>query len=290
MTDFLTFIDGPVQGTILHARYAPGLVALSYLVAAFAAYTALDFTARVRQHATLRGGALGWLAGGAAAMGSGIWGMHFIGMLAWQLPLPVSYDLSVTLASLVVAIVLSGFALALVTQRRLPGSRLLGGGIVMGLGVVTMHYTGMAAIRLDATIAYSRGWFTVSILNAVVCCTIALWLVFRIGAATTSLRHNALKLVAALFMGLAIAGMHYTAMYAGICSAAQPVGTSIAPIAPTLQRLVIVGVALLVGSVVLQPLDPGAPGERHGDAPGCGAQRRPRARDPARSRRFRPRL
>ena len=250
MNNFLTFIDGPLQGTILQAEYATGLVVLSYVVAAFAAYTALDFTGRVRQSNRLRGSALGWLAGGATAMGAGIWGMHFIGMLAWRLPLPVSYDVSITLASLAVAVVLSGFALSLVSRKALPTARLLGGGIVMGLGVVTMHYTGMAAIHMEAMLAYSRGWFTLSVLNAIVCSTVALWLVFRIGTATTSLRNDAFKISAALFMGLAIAGMHYTAMYAGVCTAAQPVGSAIAPLDPGLQQLVIIGVALLIGSVV----------------------------------------
>ncbi|MPZ42961.1 MAG: response regulator [Betaproteobacteria bacterium] len=250
MKNFLTFMDGPLQGTILQAEYAPELVALSYVVAAFAAYTALDFTARVHQSSRLRGSALAWLAGGATAMGSGIWGMHFIGMLAWRLPLPVAYDVSITLASLAVAIVLSGFALSLVSRKALPTARLLGGGILMGLGVVTMHYTGMAAIHMEAMLAYSRGWFTLSVLNAIVCSTVALWLVFRIGAATTSLRNDALKVAAALFMGFAIAGMHYTAMYAGVCTSAQPVGDAIAPIDPGLQRLVVIGVALLIGSVV----------------------------------------
>jgi NO-binding membrane sensor protein with MHYT domain len=201
VNNFLTFIDGPLQGLILQAEYNASLVVLSYVVAAYAAYTALDFTARVRQSARIRGSALGWLVGGACAMGAGIWGMHFIGMLAWRLPLPVAYDVSVTLTSLAVAVVLSGFALALVSRKQLPTARLLGGGIAMGLGVVTMHYTGMAAVRMDALIVYSRGWFSASVLNAIVCSTVALWLVFRIGAATTSLRHSGLKIAAALFMG-----------------------------------------------------------------------------------------
>jgi PAS domain S-box-containing protein len=251
VSNFLSFIDGPLQGAILSPEYDPELVILSYVVAAFAAYTALDFAARVRQAATLRGSALAWLAGGAAAMGAGIWGMHFIGMLAWRLPLPVGYDVPTTLASLAVAVALSGFALSVVSRKQLPSSRLLGGGAIMGLGVVTMHYTGMAAIHMDAILAYSRGWFALSVVNAIVCSTVALWLVFRIGAATTSLRNDALKLAAALFMGLAIAGMHYTAMYAGVCIATRPVLEQIAPIDWALQRLVFVAVALLIGSVVL---------------------------------------
>ena len=120
MNKFLTFIDGPLQGSALQAVYDPYLVALSYVVAAYAAYTALDFTARVRQSAKIRGSALAWLIGGACAMGTGIWGMHFIGMLAWRLALPVTYDFPITLASLAVAIVLSGFALTLVSRKQLP--------------------------------------------------------------------------------------------------------------------------------------------------------------------------
>ena len=251
VNDFLTFIDGPLQGTVLRAEYDSSLVLLSYAVAVFAAYTALDFTARVRRAGTLKGSALGWLVGGACAMGAGIWGMHFVGMLAWRLPLPVTYDVPTTFASLAVAIVLSGFALTLVSRKALPASRLLLGGIAMGLGVVTMHYTGMAAVRMDALLAYDRGWFAASVANAIVCSTVALWLVFRLGAATTSLRYNGLKIASALFMGLAIAGMHYTGMYAGICTSAQPVGDAIAPIDPGLQSLVIAGIGALIGSVVL---------------------------------------
>ena len=234
MNSFLTFIDGPLSGTVVQAEYESTLVVLSYVVAAYAAYTALDFAGRVRQSAANRGRALGWLLAGACAMGTGIWGMHFIAMLAWRVPLPVSYDISTTLASLAVAVILSGFALHVVSRRRLPVWRLLGGGVLMGLGVVTMHYTGMAAINMEALIAYRPGLFAVSVLNAIVCSTVALWLVFRIGATATSLRHSGLKVAAALFMGLAIAGMHYTAMYAGVCVSPQPVGTEIAPLDPRL--------------------------------------------------------
>jgi PAS domain S-box-containing protein len=251
MNNFLTFIDGPLSGTVVQAEYESTLVVLSYVVAAYAAYTALDFAGRVRQSAGNRGMALGWLLAGACAMGTGIWGMHFIAMLAWRVPLPVSYDISTTLASLAVAVILSGFALHAVSRRRLLVWRLLGGGVLMGLGVVTMHYTGMAAINMEALIAYRPGLFVVSVLNAIVCSTVALWLVFRIGATATSLRHSGLKVAAALFMGLAIAGMHYTAMYAGVCVSPQPVGTEIAPLDPTLQRLVIAAVGILIGSVTL---------------------------------------
>src|SRR5882672_11614970 len=150
MKDFIVFLDGPFQGVALVAQYNAGLVFLSYVVASFAAYTALDFAGRVRDSDGQASRAKSWLAGGACAMGIGIWGMHFIAMLAFRLPIPVSYDLFTTMLSLTVAILLSGFAIALVTRGTLPGRRLFAGGIAMGLGVVTMHYTGMAAMRMDA--------------------------------------------------------------------------------------------------------------------------------------------
>jgi len=166
--DFIVFLDGPIQGAALVAAYNPGLVFLSYVVASFAAYIALDFAGRVGDSDGQTGRAKGWLAGGACAMGIGIWGMHFIAMLAFRLPTPVSYDLFTTLLSLTVAILLSGFALALVTRGTLPGHRLLAGGVAMGLGVVTMHYTGMAAMRMEAVMVYERGLFALSVLTAIV--------------------------------------------------------------------------------------------------------------------------
>jgi NO-binding membrane sensor protein with MHYT domain len=108
--------------------------------------------------------------------------MHFIAMLAFRLPIPVHYDPWVTLLSMGVAILISGFALALVTRGSLSTLRLAVGGILMGLGVVTMHYTGMAAMRMEAIILYKPGLFTLSVINAIICSTVALWLVFRLGA------------------------------------------------------------------------------------------------------------
>ena len=251
MNEFIVFLDGPTKGAVLSAAYNPGLVFLSYVVASFAAYTALDFAARVRDNdgQTLR--ANSWLAGGACAMGIGIWGMHFIGMLAFRLPIPVSYDLFTTLLSLTAAILLSGLAMALVTRGTLPWHRLLAGGTAMGLGVVTMHYTGMAAMRMDAVMVYERGPFALSVLNAIVCSTIALWLVFHLGAKSRFGPRVLYKALAAVVMGVAISGMHYTAMYAGICVSPQPVGNTFAELDPTLQALVIGGVAFLFISVML---------------------------------------
>src|SRR5262249_37666060 len=145
-----------------------------------------------------------WLAGGACAMGTGIWGMHFVAMLAFRLPIVVRYDLLTTLLSLSVAIVISGLALAVVTRGALPRRSLVPGGIAMGLGVVTMHYTGMAAMRMEAVVYYQPWLFALSVLNAIVCSTIALWLVFHLGARASLGPSVFYRIIAAFVMGVAI--------------------------------------------------------------------------------------
>ena len=209
MNDMLQFVTGPLPGLALPARYDPGLVALSYVVASLAAYTAIDLAGRVREFRTEPGKSAAWLTGGAFAMGAGIWSMHFVAMLAYQLPIPVRYEPWTTLASMIAAIMTSGFALYIVTRGSLSWQRLLISGAVMGAGIGTMHYTGMAAMRLDAQVMYYIAPWLLSIANAIVCSTIAIWLVFRLGG--TSLPS---KVLAALVMGIAISGMHYTGMYA----------------------------------------------------------------------------
>ena len=212
MNELLRFVTGPLPGSALPATYDVALVALSYIVASLAAYTAIDLAGRVRE---LRGEprrAAAWLAGGAFAMGAGIWSMHFVAMLAYKLPIPVRYEPWTTLASMIAAIATSGFALYIVTRGALSWRRLLVGGAVMGAGIGVMHYTGMAAMRLDALVMYYIGPWILSIVNAIVCSTVAIWLVFRLGE--TGILS---KVLAALVMGVAIAGMHYTGMYATVC-------------------------------------------------------------------------
>ncbi|QJR14935.1 response regulator [Usitatibacter palustris] len=212
MDGLLNFITGPLPGSPLPASYDPALVALSYFVASFAAYCAVELAGHVREHRNDPRRSYSWLFGGAFAMGAGIWCMHFVAMLAYKLPVPVLFDLPTTLLSMAVAVVISGFALDLVTRPTLSRLKLAFGGVVMGLGICTMHYTGMAAMRLDALVLYYPGPFLLSILNAIVCSTIALWLVFWLEGTKT--RH---KVLSAAVMGLAICGMHYTGMYATVC-------------------------------------------------------------------------
>src|SRR2546422_3765756 len=193
--------------------YDPYLVALSILVAAFASYTALDLGGHV---AAARGLARRvWLVAAAITMGGRIWSMHFVAMLAFVMPIPMSYDIGLTTLSLMVAIFVTGGGFYLISRRSASPLRLVFSGIFMGLGIVAMHYTGMAAMRGHADLSYDRLFVALSIVIAIGASTAALWLAFR----TTDLGQ---KLVAAVVMGMAISGMHYTAMRGTICTALGP--------------------------------------------------------------------
>jgi diguanylate cyclase (GGDEF)-like protein len=191
--------------------YNHWLVGLSLVVAMLVSYTALRLASRV---ATSEGkGSRIWLGIGAIAMGVGIWSMHFVGMLAFSLPISLAYDVTTTLASLAVAIVTSGFALAITSGRRLTMPRLSGSAVIMGTGISAMHYMGMAAITILPGIAYDPLLVAVSILIAIAASFVALWLFFQLREGSSRLQQLK-RIVAAVVMGLAISGMHYTGMAA----------------------------------------------------------------------------
>ena len=194
----------------LIGSYSPSLVVISLCVAILASYTALDLTGRL---ATAKGrAAYLWMSGGALAMGMGVWSMHFIGMLAFSLPIQLGYDVTLTVLSLVVAVLSSGFALWLVSQRSLPLRMLLLGAVIMGAGISCMHYTGMAAMRMQPGIQYDPLLFGLSLLIAVGASMAALWIAFRLRRSTPYVRQ--IRGGAAVVMGVAIVGMHYTGMAA----------------------------------------------------------------------------
>ncbi|PAA00286.1 putative bifunctional diguanylate cyclase/phosphodiesterase [Pseudomonas fragi] len=202
---------------MVSASYSPALVLISLCVAILASYTALDLSGRI---ATARGRTQYlWIAGGALAMGFGVWSMHFIGMLALQLPLALGYDLGLTLWSLLVAILSSGFALWLVSQPRLPALQLLFGALIMGAGISAMHYSGMAALRMQPGIDYDPALFCLSLVIAVGASAAALSIAFRLRRQTPYVR--LMRGGAAVIMGLAIVGMHYT----GMAAANFPIGS-----------------------------------------------------------------
>jgi PAS domain S-box-containing protein len=191
------------------------LVTLSALMAVCAAYVALDLAGRTTaSRGPVR---LVWLAGGAAAMGLGIWSMHYIGMLAFVLPIPVFYDWPTVLASLFAAIFASGVALFVVSRRRMDWGNAIAGSAIMGSGIASMHYIGMEAMRLQAMCRYDPLLVALSIVIAIVMSLAALWLSFHLREAAQATWPR--KCASALVMGAGIAVMHYTGMAAASFSA-----------------------------------------------------------------------
>src|SRR3712207_4406631 len=142
------------------------LVALSVLIATAASYTALDLAGRIR--ASSGWACHAWLATSAVAMGGGIWSMHFVAMLAFSMPgMEVDYDLPLTVLSLVVAVLVTGAGFYAVSRRDATPKVLAFSGLFVGLGIVAMHYTGMAAMRMGAALSYDRLWVAVSVLIAI---------------------------------------------------------------------------------------------------------------------------
>src|SRR5256712_3635210 len=137
---------------VVTGTHDPYFVALSILVAAFASYTALDLGGHV---AAARGLARRvWLGAAAITMGGGIWSMHFVGMLAFIMPIPMSYDIGLTTLSLMVAIFVTGVGFYVISRRSASPLHLVLSGIFMGLGIAGMHYTGMAAMQGHAGLSY----------------------------------------------------------------------------------------------------------------------------------------
>lgn len=194
------------------------LVALSYMVAVFASYIALDMTGRLRDRNNTPTSTLLWLIGGAIAMGSGIWSMHFIGMLSFKIPgITLQYDLYWTALSLFVAIFASGFALYLLKQSIVNVVHLIAGGFILGLAIATMHYTGMEAMLITLNIRYIPSIFLLSVIIAIVASEAAIWLAIKSNSVILRLR-NKIKFGSAIIMGIAISGMHYTGMAASVFS------------------------------------------------------------------------
>ncbi|NHZ43465.1 EAL domain-containing protein [Massilia sp. CCM 8693] len=183
-----------------------------------ASYTAINLTGRVV--ATRGRASTLWLAGGALAMGCGIWSMHFIGMLAFSLPIRMSYDIGITMLSLLVAIGVSAFALRIVTRPSVSRMHYLVGGLLMGFGICGMHYMGMHAMNMSPAISYDVVGVAASAVIAVVASIVALWLAFTLRAGNSWVAH-AKKAGAAVLMGLAIIVMHFTGMEAARFDAAS---------------------------------------------------------------------
>ncbi|MFJ9543300.1 MHYT domain-containing protein [Streptomyces sp. NPDC101225] len=195
-----------MQGTIDGFRYGAVTPVAGYLTACLGG--ALGLRCIVRSLVNEQSWKVGWLALGAASIGSGIWTMHFIAMLGFQVKeTGIHYDRELTLLSLAVAIVVVGIGVFIVGYRGSGKVTLAVAGVITGIGVAVMHYIGMAAMRMNGDIQYSTFTVVLSVVIAVVAATAALW-------AAVTVRGFMPSLVASVVLGVGVTGMHYTAMAA----------------------------------------------------------------------------
>jgi signal transduction histidine kinase/CheY-like chemotaxis protein len=193
----------------LAGTYNPTLVAASVVIACLASYAILSIAGRIAGS----GKAITkvwWLIGGALTMGTGVWAMHFIAMLAFELPVPVRYDFLTTLLSTVPAILAGGLMLWLISRGALKTTQLLVGGACMGAGIGAMHYTGMMAMRMNALMLFDPMLLAVSAVVAVVASIAGLYANLLATIKGGGAFFNWTKVGSALFMGIAVSGMHFT--------------------------------------------------------------------------------
>lgn len=197
----------------MSTSYNLTLVAVSACVAIAAAYIALELSGRLfTAQGMIR---RFWLVGGAIAMGTGIWSMHFVAMLAFSIPIYVTYNLPIVVISLILAILAAFQALFIVIRPKLNVFTLSIGSGVMGIGIALMHYSGMAAMRMPAMVRYQPGLFALSVLIAIGVSFVALklFILFREGKNSTN---TGLKVITSCVMGGAVMSMHYTGMAAAV--------------------------------------------------------------------------
>lgn len=191
---------------MIEVEYNLLLVLVSYVIAVFGSYVGLNLAIRVP--AAKPGKDLYfWVALSSIAIGGAIWSMHYIGMMAVDMKMPVSYDLTLTIVSMLLAVVFVAIGIFMVGRGTPSIAKLLGGGVIAGLGVAAMHYTGMASMEMEAAMSYNTPLLIASIVIAIVAATAALWLAFN-------LRGGLQRFGSAFIMGIAVCGMHYTGMFA----------------------------------------------------------------------------
>ncbi len=233
--------------TAMTYKYDYWLVILSIVIATLAAYSAFDTFDRLNaaRHQIAQ---IAWLSTGAVTLGGGIWSMHFIAMLAVEMDMVVHYDIALTILSAAVAIAASGLAMRIVSAGKKSVMRTLSGGVILGAGIGVMHYMGMAAMRMEASLQYDPLVFGISIIVAVVMSSLSLRLL-DFGLAARSL---AVKSCGAVLMGLSIASMHYTGMAATYFTPGEAhVMTSNMFLSHTALAMVVGGVAFIATQITL---------------------------------------
>ncbi len=206
------FLRNEIDTPLLYGTYSSGLVVLSLLVAIISAVFAFQLVgmARLASGQFNRQVALG---SSALALGCGTWAMHFIGMLAFELCTPVSYDFGMTFLSILPGLFASWVALNLLSRREIRAWQLVVGGVLVGSGIGSMHYSGMAAMRLVPLLRFDPAWFFASIVITVLLAMLALWIDFHLRS-SQGVRSLRAIIVGGIVMGLAISGMHYMGMAA----------------------------------------------------------------------------
>ncbi|MFF4361959.1 MHYT domain-containing protein [Streptomyces sp. NPDC001604] len=195
-----------MQGTVDGFSYGLVTPVVAYLMASLGG--ALGLRCTTRSMLVAHSWRPGWLALGSAAIGSGIWTMHFVAMMGFTVKqAPIHYDKPITFASLAVAIVMVGVGIFIVGYKGTKGTALFTGGTITGLGIASMHYLGMAGMRLNGRLEYNTMTVAASVVIAMVAATAALW-------AAGQIRGFLWSVGASLVMGLAVSGMHYTGMAA----------------------------------------------------------------------------
>ena len=186
--------------------YDPFLVSLSFIISVIGSFAALRLAKVIPlQEPEDR---LPWVLAAAFALGAGaIWSMHFIGMLAFDMGMPVTYDVPITALSMVLAWAVAAVGFYIVSRGSTSPARIALSGVLMGCGVAIMHYTGMSAMRMAATMTFDTALVVLSVLIAVVASSVALWLAFNI-------KKTWQMAAASVVMGIAVTGMHYTGMVA----------------------------------------------------------------------------
>lgn len=229
------------------------LVAVSLAMAMFASYVSFDMARRVRT--SQRGIGLAWWAAGSLVMGTGIWSMHFVGMQALELPIPIGYSQGLTFASWLAAVTASGIALELASRKRLDKLRILLGAMAMGGGITAMHYLGMAAMRMSPGITWNMPLVALSVLVSFLASTLAL-LIFKLLRRVERPRRMGYQLAAAFVFAMAICGTHYLGMAAASFAAGSVCLTAGELGGPGLQTAVaMIAGALLVVTLLTSILD-----------------------------------
>jgi NO-binding membrane sensor protein with MHYT domain len=220
-----TFTTPDNLALIQYGTYTPSLVLLSILVAIFSSWMGLQVAGQAQSAGSGKLRAV-MLSTGSLALGCGVWAMHFIGMLAFNLCTAIDYDQRLTLLSVLPSLGASFVALSIISRRRLGTASMLAGGVLVGAGIGAMHYTGMAAMRMNLDLRYDPVMFGLSIVVAVVLATLAVWIRFGLRKLRLHLAPKLIAAISACVMGCAIAGTHYIGMAAARFVGSVPAGAA----------------------------------------------------------------